>query len=73
MTVTARWKGGLIAAGGIVALATALAPGLSVSAGPTSVATSSQPYTFNGATTTPTDKKMRTSLSSMITVRNRVP
>jgi type IV pilus assembly protein PilW len=37
------------------------------------MATSSQPYTFNGVTTTPTDKKMRSSLSSMITVRNRVP
>ncbi len=37
------------------------------------VATGPQPYTFNGATTTPTDKKMRSSLSSMITVRNRVP
>jgi type IV pilus assembly protein PilW len=37
------------------------------------VATGPQPYTFNGTTTTPTDKKMRSSLSSMITVRNRVP
>ena len=37
------------------------------------VATAPQPYTFNGATTTPTDKKMRSSLSSMITLRNRVP
>jgi type IV pilus assembly protein PilW len=37
------------------------------------MATSSQPYTFNGTTTTPTDKKMRTVLSSVITVRNRVP
>jgi type IV pilus assembly protein PilW len=37
------------------------------------IATSSQPYTFNGVTTTPTDTKMRSSLSSMITVRNRVP
>jgi type IV pilus assembly protein PilW len=36
-------------------------------------ATSAQPYVFNGATTTPTDKKVRTALSSMITVRNRVP
>jgi type IV pilus assembly protein PilW len=36
------------------------------------VATASQPYAFNGVTTTPTDKKMRSSLSSMITVRNRV-
>jgi type IV pilus assembly protein PilW len=36
------------------------------------VATSPQPYTFNGVTTTPTDKVMRSSLSSMITVRNRV-
>ncbi|MEP6941601.1 MAG: PilW family protein [Betaproteobacteria bacterium] len=37
------------------------------------MATASQPYTFNGVTTTPTDKKMRTALSSVITVRNRVP
>jgi type IV pilus assembly protein PilW len=37
------------------------------------VATSPQPYTFNGATTTPSDTKMRTALSSVITVRNRVP
>lgn len=37
------------------------------------MATSSQPYTFNGATTTPSDKKIRTALSSVITVRNRVP
>ncbi len=36
-------------------------------------ATAPQPYVFNGATTTPTDKKVRTALSSMITVRNRVP
>jgi type IV pilus assembly protein PilW len=37
------------------------------------MATSSQPYTFNGVTTTPSDKKMRTVLSSVITLRNRVP
>lgn len=37
------------------------------------VATAPQPYLFNGVTTTPTDKKMRSSLSSMITLRNRVP
>jgi len=37
------------------------------------MATAPQPYLFNGATTTPTDKKIRSSLSSMITVRNRVP
>ena len=37
------------------------------------VATAPQPYSFNGVTTTPTDKKMRSSLSSMITLRNRVP
>jgi type IV pilus assembly protein PilW len=36
------------------------------------MATSPQPYTFNGVTTTPTDKKMRSALSSVITVRNRV-
>ena len=37
------------------------------------MATSPQPYTFNGTTTTPTDKRMRTALSSVITLRNRVP
>lgn len=37
------------------------------------MATSPQPYTFNGVTTTPTDRKVRTALSSVITVRNRVP
>ncbi len=37
------------------------------------MATSSQPYTFNGTTTTPTDQKIRSALSSVITLRNRVP
>jgi type IV pilus assembly protein PilW len=37
------------------------------------VATSPQPYSFAGATTTPTDKRMRSVLSSVVTVRNRVP
>jgi len=39
------------------------------------IATSPQPYTFptTGTPTTPTDKKMRTALSSVIAVRNRVP
>lgn len=39
------------------------------------VATSPQPYSFppTAAAITPTDKKMRTSLSSVIAVRNRVP
>ncbi len=37
------------------------------------VATSSQAYTFAGVTTTPTDTKIRTALSSVITLRNRVP
>jgi type IV pilus assembly protein PilW len=37
------------------------------------MATGPQPYIFNGVTTTPSDKKMRSSLSSMITLRNRVP
>ena len=37
------------------------------------VATSSQPYTFAGVSTTPSDKRMRSVLSSVITVRNRVP
>ena len=37
------------------------------------MAKSPQAYTFNGVTTTPTDKRLRTVLSSVITVRNRVP
>jgi type IV pilus assembly protein PilW len=37
------------------------------------IATKPQPYTFNGTSTTPTDKRVRTALSSVITVRNRVP
>ena len=37
------------------------------------IATRSQPYTFNGVTTTPADKKIRTTLASVITLRNRVP
>jgi len=37
------------------------------------MATSPQPYTFNGTTTTPTDKRIRAVLSSVITLRNRVP
>jgi len=32
---------------------------------------SPQPYTFNGATTTPTDRRLRTPLASVITLRNR--
>ena len=32
-----------------------------------------QVYAFNGVTTTPTDKRLRSVLSSVITVRNRVP
>lgn len=35
--------------------------------------TAPQAYTFNGASTTPTDKRLRSVLSSVITVRNRVP
>jgi type IV pilus assembly protein PilW len=35
--------------------------------------TAPQAYTFNDLTTTPTDKRLRTVLSSVITVRNRVP
>jgi type IV pilus assembly protein PilW len=35
--------------------------------------TKAQPYTFNGVTTTPTDLRMRTVLTSVVTVRNRVP
>ena len=37
------------------------------------MATSAQPYTFNGATTTPSDLRLRTVLTSVVTVRNRVP
>jgi type IV pilus assembly protein PilW len=37
------------------------------------VTTSPQPYNFAGVATTPTDRRMRSVLSSMITVRNRVP
>ncbi len=37
------------------------------------VATAPQTYTFNGASTAPTDKRLRSVLSSVITVRNRVP
>lgn len=37
------------------------------------MATSPQPYTFNGVTTTPTDRRLRTVLTSVVTVRNRVP
>jgi type IV pilus assembly protein PilW len=35
--------------------------------------TAPQVYTFNGVTTTPTDRRLRSVLSSVITVRNRVP
>jgi type IV pilus assembly protein PilW len=35
--------------------------------------TAPQAYTFNAVTTTPTDRRLRTVLSSVITVRNRVP
>jgi type IV pilus assembly protein PilW len=31
-----------------------------------------QPYTFNGVTSTPTDRRLRTPLTSVITLRNRV-
>lgn len=31
-----------------------------------------QPYTFNGTTTTPTDRRLRQAFSSVITLRNRV-
>ena len=37
------------------------------------MATAPQAYTFNGVTTTPTDRRLRSVLSSVITVRNRVP
>lgn len=35
--------------------------------------TSPQPYRFNGVTITPTDRRLRTALASVITLRNRVP
>ncbi len=35
--------------------------------------TAPQAYTFNGVSTTPTDRRLRSVLSSVITVRNRVP
>jgi len=35
--------------------------------------TAPQAYTFDGVTTTPTDRRLRSVLSSVITVRNRVP
>src|SRR5450755_4185039 len=35
--------------------------------------TAPQVYTFNGVSTTPTDKRLRSVLSSVVTVRNRVP
>jgi type IV pilus assembly protein PilW len=37
------------------------------------VASLPQPYTFAGTSTTPTDRRIRSALSSVITVRNRVP
>jgi type IV pilus assembly protein PilW len=37
------------------------------------MATSPQPYAFAGTSTTPADKRIRSALSSVITVRNRVP
>jgi type IV pilus assembly protein PilW len=37
------------------------------------MAMSPQPYKFNGTTTTPTDRKLRLSLTSLITLRNRTP
>ena len=37
------------------------------------MATAPQAYTFDGVSTTPTDKRLRSMLSSVITVRNRVP
>ena len=37
------------------------------------VTTSPQPYTFAGVAVTPTDLRLRSALSSVITVRNRVP
>jgi type IV pilus assembly protein PilW len=37
------------------------------------MATAPQAYTFNGVTTTPTDRRLRSVLSSVVTARNRVP
>jgi type IV pilus assembly protein PilW len=36
-------------------------------------ATAPQVYTFNGVATTPTDRRLRSVLSSVVTLRNRVP
>jgi type IV pilus assembly protein PilW len=38
-----------------------------------SVATSPQPYSFAGVSTTPADRRIRSTMASVITVRNRVP
>jgi type IV pilus assembly protein PilW len=37
------------------------------------ITTSPQPYAFNEVTATPTDRRLRTPLSSVITLRNRTP
>ena len=37
------------------------------------MALSPQPYKFNGVTSTPTDRRLRQSLTSLITLRNRTP
>ena len=37
----------------------------------TNMTTSPQPYTFNGSTSTPTDRRLRTPVASVITLRNR--
>ncbi|HTS24157.1 MAG TPA: PilW family protein [Casimicrobiaceae bacterium] len=37
------------------------------------VATKPQQYSFDGSSTTPTDRRIRTTMASVVTVRNRVP
>jgi len=34
---------------------------------------SPQPYRFNGVATVPTDRRLRQSLTSLITLRNKTP
>ena len=38
-----------------------------------SVTTTPQPYNFDGATTTPTDRRLRTVMSTVVSLRNAVP
>jgi type IV pilus assembly protein PilW len=36
------------------------------------IASQPQPYTFNGATTTPTDRRLRQAFTTVVALRNRV-